>query len=258
MKGWDIFLHSARLVLRNWKEALQIGLLPIGLVIVVGLLVLGADFWAIAAQGGPDVLADDFGAMAGLGVSFALVWIFGLFMMLSVIVNWHRFVLLEQYPAGWVPAFHLGLALGYFGRILMLVLLAMLIMLPLGVLGAALDGGSGGSGAFTAIIVLVAGLFLGIAFYRVAAILPAGAIGKPISLRQAWEATQGATGTIIVLVLVLFIANLVLQLAVAALMLIFAPLGLLATVVAGVFWGLVSVSVLTTFYGHYIEGRPIG
>jgi hypothetical protein len=239
-------------VLRNWKEALQIGLLPIVLVIAVGILLLGGEFWSITAQGGPDVLDDDFGAAAGLGVSVALVWIFGMFIMLSVIVNWHRFVLLEQYPAGWVPPFHLGLALGYFGRILMLVLLAMLIVLPLGLLGAALDGRAGGAGAFSAIMILIAIVFLSIAFYRVAAILPAGAIGKPVSLRQAWEATQGATGTIVVLVLVLLIANLVLQLAVAALMLVFVPLGLLASVAAGVFWGLVSVSVLTTFYGHYI------
>lgn len=44
MKGWDIFSHSARLVLRNWKEALQIGLLPIVLVIAVGILLLGGEF----------------------------------------------------------------------------------------------------------------------------------------------------------------------------------------------------------------------
>lgn len=258
MKGWDIFSHSARLVLRNWKEALQIGLLPIVLVIAVGVLILGGDFISMATQGGPDMMADDIGAMAGFGIKFFLVWIFALFFMLTVVVNWHRFVLLEEYPSGWVPPFQLGLALGYFGRILMLVLLAMVIILPLGFVGAMLDGGTGGEGVFTGLIILFASLFLGIAFYRVAAILPAGAIGQPITIGRAWEATQGATGTIVVLVLVLFAVNLCLQLVVAVLSLVFAPLAALAAIAAGVFMGLVSVSVLTTFYGHYIEGRAIG
>jgi hypothetical protein len=258
MDGWLIFSHSARLVLRNWKEALQIGLVPIGLVVAVGLVSLGRDFLTMVFSGGPTVMSDDVAALAGVGVKLVLVWIFGLFMMLSVVVNWHRFVLLEAYPSGWLPPFHAALVLGYFGRIIMLVLIVTAAMVPLAIVAALLDGGTGGPGVITGLVVTGAGLFFGIAFYRVAAILPAGAIGRPITLGQAWQATQGSTTTIVMLVLVLFAVNLVLQMGVALLMLVFVPLGILAAMTTTVFLGLVSVSVLTTFYGVYIEGRSIG
>lgn len=258
MQGWDIFNHSARLVLRNWKQALQIGLLPIAIVIAAGVLVLGGDFVTTMSAGGPMMMEDDIATMARFGVKFALVWIFALFIMLTIVVNWHRFVLLEEYPTGWVPPFRLGLALGYLGRIIMLVLLSMVAMLPVGFVATLVDAASGGTGLLAGLIFAIAIIFLGIAFYRVGAILPAGAIGQGLTLQEAWEATRGANGTIVVLVLVLFLANLVLQLIVAVLSLVFAPLGLLAGLATAVFMGLVSVSVLTTFYGHFIEGRPIG
>lgn len=258
MKGLEIFSHSARLVLRNWKEALQIGLLPFVIVFVAGALLLGGSMFSMAQMGGPDMMGDDVAAMAGFGVRFFLMWILAMFIILTVIVNWHRFVLLEEYPSGWVPPFRMGLALGYFGRIIMLVLLAVVAMLPVMFVATMLDAATGGSGMMVGLLTILVGIFLGIAFYRVAAILPAGAIGKPITLQEAWEATRGATGTIVTLVLVLFAANLVVQLVVAVLMVVFVPLGILAYMAATVFLGLVSVSVLTTFYGHYIEGRPIG
>ena len=36
------------------------------------------------------------------------------------------------------------------------------------------------------------------------------------------------------------------------------PLGLVVLGVTGWFVTMVSVSILTTIYGHYVEGRPIG
>lgn len=244
MKGWSIFKHSVLLVLRNWKEALQIGLVPVGIVVVLFFALIGPGTMMALSTQNPD----DFDpALAG---PLFLVVAASVIAFLLIVVNWHRYVLLEEYPTGWIPRAPVGLALGYLGRFILLMLLAAFLMIPLGLVSML-------AGPLAIVLLPAAALFISVVFYRLAIILPSGAIGQPIGFSAAWEATRGSSGTILVMMLCLFALNIVVQIIVTGFMLVLPLLGLLVSIVLSALVGLAGVSILTTLYGHYIEGRPI-
>jgi len=93
-------------------------------------------------------------------------------------------------------------------------------------------------------------------FYRLCPMLPSAAVGEPMGVNAALDATKDSTGTIAVLVLVVIVASFIIQLP--------ATLGAADSTFALVYsffinWitMLIGVSVLTTFYGHFVEGRAI-
>lgn len=252
MKGWLIFKHAFGMVLRNWREALQIGLVPALLVVAFSVVVLRSAAVELFQGVNPEDM--DYVFSRPQVVSGVLVvWLVAMVSMLWIIVNWHRFVLLEEFPTGWLPPFRLGPVLGYLGRIILLGVLALLFMIPVGMV----------AGLFLVIPVLgvvalgAMYIFLAIALYRVVVILPACAVEKPVSLSTAFNATKGANFDIFILMLVSFGVNILLQLVVLAVSAIVPLLGALVSIPVFLALSLVNVSVLTTFYGHYIEGRPI-
>ncbi|WGW04600.1 hypothetical protein [Tropicibacter oceani] len=248
MKGWTIFVHSLRMVLRNWMQALRIGLLPVIIATAALSLLVGGTGWEMMNTPGGGMPMPEDGA--GFTMAFLPAWIVIMVAMIWIVVNWHRFVLLEEYPRGWLPPFPVSLILGYFGRILMLVVIAVVLSIPLGILVAAM-------GQAAMILLPIFWVIIMVGFYRVSVILPAGAVGKPMTLGQAWTATQGASGVILTFALILFAANFVLQLGVAAIMAVSVLLGGLVSIAFSLVMGLVGVSILTTLYGHYVEGREI-
>ncbi|MBO9463814.1 hypothetical protein J7443_01105 [Tropicibacter sp. R15_0] len=252
MKGWLIFRHSFLMVCRNWFQAVQIGLIPVALILAVAFLVLRGSALELMATSDPEQMGQLL-LQPGFSGKLLVVWLFAVLTMLSVIVNWHRFVLLEEYPQSWIPSFHFGAVLGYLGRSIMLVIIGLLLAIPVGMVAA----------LFMAIpvvgVVVMLGLYLlvAVAMYRVIVILPAAAIGKPIGLSEAFQATEDSTADILVLMLVSFGVNILFQLVVWAISLISATLGFAVSFPVSLGLALVNVSVLTTFYGHYVEGRSI-
>lgn len=268
MKGWLIFKHSLLMVLRNWREALQVGLVPIALVFTLGTLLFGTMGLDVLLT--PDLvmdsqtdalLTDDEPLYpAGFFGSFFLIWIVAFVAMFWVVVSWHRFVLLEEYPKGWIPKFHGDRILAYFGRTLLLGLIAAIAMIPVMAALAMLTGGlaTTGSDAVGIIASLLLVLVLSLLLFRLVPILPAAAIGKPLALAESWRATQGATTDILMLALVGFAVQIALQAVVGVFVFVSPVLGLIVSGVTSLVLALVNVSILTTFYGHYVEGRPIG
>jgi hypothetical protein len=103
------------------------------------------------------------------------------------------------------------------------------------------------------VVVIVAA---NVVFFRLSTILPAAAIGKPLTLKAAWAGTEGSSVTILILVLILGAAQFALQLLLGLLLL--APvIGVVLMVLGTVVSGLVNISVLTTLYGYYIEKRAL-
>jgi hypothetical protein len=112
-------------------------------------------------------------------------------------------------------------------------------------------------GFLAAIAALAAALIVG---YRFAPLLPASAVGQPLTFGAAWEATKGATSAIVVLAIVSAVASFVIDLPALVLGLAGPPghiLGLIWMLGTGWVKMLVGVSILTTLYGHYVEGRAI-
>ncbi len=254
MLGLEIFVHSVKMVLRNLTQALQISVVPalIGGFLAIGLFFLfGIPFEEFNSEtnGFPE------GVTAASFTGFLLCLMAVVFgVMLWIVVSWHRFVLLEEYPSGLVPPFRFDRVLAYFGRLLMLGLIALIIMIP----GALIMSMMAQSSVALGILVwLGLIIFLTIGFYRASPILPGAAIGKPIKLSEAWQATSGASGAIALLVVLSILFQILLQL--LASLLLFVPIiGVLIVLFASMLIvPLINVSILTTIYGVFIEKREL-
>jgi hypothetical protein len=184
--------------------------------------------------------------------------------VLWIAVAWHRYVLIDEMPGSITPRFNGERLWAYFGRSLLvgviLFLLGMVVMIPFGLIVASIIAAAPGplGALYASIPMFVAYLVIGLVGYRYSVILPAAAIGKPIGLSEAWEATGGANGAIFVLALVSSLSVVVLDFATAWVAIrspwwIGVPLQLLVN------WGelIVGVSIITTLYGHYVERRPL-
>jgi len=252
MKGWSIFAHSVGMVTRNLSEALKIAVVPvlIGFAAIVALASMtGLSFGSMSDPAAMDKMMRD-GGMGALFIPIILFAVVLIIVELWIFVSWHRFILLEEYPTGWIPEFHFDRIMAYLGRGLLIGAIMVAMWILVGLAAAVL-------GPLGAVIAVAAVFFSVVLVYRLVAMLPAAAIGKSLTVSQAWEATKGSTGTIIVLVIVIVVAQFLLQVVTGLSMMIFAPLGILFQVFVTLVMSLVNVSILTTFYGHYVEGREI-
>lgn len=249
-----IFRHAVRQVTGNLGAALRLSTLPMVLQYAT-ILALGRGlFYDPAPDGAPP--AGAIGALAAIILvsAFAGTW---------MAVAWHRFVLLDERPGGFLPSLHSERMLAHFGRSLLLALLLAGVELG-GALPLALVAGLVGSlvPPLQVVVIVLGGLALlaavAIAFFRLSPMLPAAALGRDASLAAAWRATAGRDGAFLLLALINLAAVLVATLPDLA----FGALGL---GVFGFAWQMASgwalalllLSTLTTIYGHCVQGRAL-
>lgn len=249
MDGWRIFKHSVNLVINNLEAAFR---LSIVLYVIQSLYAISSFLNPpkVIEQDGmtlpvlsPDVVGQNliFGFLAVL----ASLWI---------AVAWHRYVLLNEAPTGWLPKFHGGPVLGYLGRSILIGLLIMVAvvvaLIPVGIIVVGLP----------ALVNVVWIPVVGVAaylFFRLGIMLPATAMGAPMNLGAAWQATRGHSATILTLAGLVVAFSIVIEL---PSMLNNDPgsvINLIYALVMNWFATIIGISVLTTLYGHIIEGRGI-
>jgi hypothetical protein len=93
-------------------------------------------------------------------------------------------------------------------------------------------------------------------WFRMALVLPASAVGRPIGVADSWRATRRADGAIFLMGGALIVLSWGLRLVFPAQFV--APW--VALLAAGAIHGLtvmLGISVLTTLHGHLVEGRPL-
>ena len=256
MMGWRIVKHSVQMVLRNFQQALQIALLPgvIGMALLVGLaMATGAwdSLQSPVSDLNPGPSNTDLGGFGAFGISAMLIiWTIAFW----IVVSWHRYVLLEEMPQGWLPTFRADRVLAYVGLLLMLGLIAMVAMIPFGILLGMMGQSAPGLVVFVGFFYFIA---LILCIYRLSVMLPASAIGQPITLATAWNKTEGTFGTLIVLLIVGGIFQVIVQVIFGLLMAI-PVIGLALVLIPSILiLPLINVSILTTMYGVYVEGRSI-
>lgn len=247
-----MFVHSVRLVLNDWRNALKItGLLY--LIYAVPTLLLSLLFPTPAQP------EQAMGTMLSAAPAGLLTVILAVVAFVWIAVAWHRYILLDEMPAGQFPEFNgqrmlnyglYSIGIGLLGAIVSFVLAAVIGIIAIPLLGVV-------GGFITGIVGLAAALII---FYRLAPLLPAVAIGKPLTLGQAWEATNGANVPIIILAVLSAVAAIAIDIP-AFILAMASPIGgflaLLWTLATGWVKMLVGVSILTTLYGHYVERRSI-
>lgn len=252
-----IFTHSLRQLTANLIPALQISLVP--------TLLQYALIFGMTRASFPDPAKLEAAIEAGQPplVPLLAISLISLFCGTWMAVAWHRFVLMNELPQGWLPRVHGERMLAYLGRSLLLGLAIVGVELAV---GFALVLAIGLLGAIARPLAVLVGIVGGVAllsvlvtaFLRLSLMLPAAALGEGSSLRMAWMATRGQNLTLFALALMV-VAGLV---AVSLPQFFFAALGLMilafaCQVAAGWAAVLMLLSVFTTLYGHYVERRPL-
>ena len=257
MKGLQIFTHSLRQVTGNLEGAIRISAVPYLVQFAAGLIVTRP--WNATAQMEAMV---QLGMGHGPSVLLALVnLVIALVTSIWMAVAWHRFVLKNEAPTGFIPAFRGDQILAYFLRSLGIAVICIILAIPLGMIAGFIAYpfmGPYGPNILTIILIMLITYFpLVLISYRLSASLPAVAVDEAGSFTAGWDATQGATGDLAVLALVsvaVFVGGSLLGLYV------FGAIGILSIAWTFVFHWLVmmiGVSILTTLYGHYIEKRAL-
>jgi hypothetical protein len=246
MLGWKIFAHAISMVWRNLYQALQIGLAPIIILTfaVVALAPMTGLEWGTVLQDEEIGEAIATGQLSLLAVSALIVVYLGVISW--IFVAWHRYILLEEYPSGWIPAFRMDRIVAYVLAGLRFFCLIFVMAVGIGLLSLVTGG-----------IALVLMLALAVIAYRFVAILPAAAVGQPLSLSGSWEATRGSTGAIIVMLILFAILQIALTSALGVATQLVPFIGVASQMTISLFLSLVNVSVMTTFYGHYVEKREL-
>ncbi len=253
MKGWKLFAHSVRQVFGNLGAAMRVSALLYAIQVVALFGFTGVTMFVSEAERQAMIAAGEFpwwGLMALMLVSIVTgLWI---------AVGWHRYILTEEQP-GLLPPFHGERMLGYFGKgieiglilivpLILTTLLVVVVILPLAKMGAT---------TATTIVPYIMMLPVGVIGIRLSAMLPGAALGPDVPIGTGWSATKGETGAILVLVVIWALIS--------------GALNVIGTVAFGkttipayawatlVQWAtlMISVSILTTLYGHYIEKRPL-
>jgi hypothetical protein len=193
----------------------------------------------------PDPWLLFFSALAG---GFGFIWI---------AIGWHRYILLDETPTSLVPQFRGDRVLAYWGYSLVTGIIVGLIALAGGLVVMGLAMAMGPLVATVGLLVLALPIF--IVGYRLAPLFPAAALGRKTSIGEAWASTRGAAGAFIVLAILSTIASAAIDLPANLLRMLPAGgmLSLLWLTVTGWIKLMIGVSILTTIYGHYVEGRPI-
>jgi hypothetical protein len=242
--GWKLFIHSVNMVLHNIPQLLRIFLLPTILTAAIVYLMVRYLFngtldvasgiaplmWRIAAIGGVAMALTCWGT-----------------------VSWHRYVLLEEYPKGWIPAIHMRRIGAYLLGLLKLMLVGIAVFGVLGLVSVPLISGME---VFGVALVLGLALVVLVFMYRLILILPAAALGQRLGLSQSLQKTEGAFGTLFILSSCLIGLQLIAEL-ILYLMGDLVALAAVFQIVFGLFQGVLSISVLTTLYGYYVEKRQI-
>lgn len=256
MEAVRIFTHSLRQVFGNLGPAIKLSLLPF-LVLIAAVLLIG---WiAITPQGA--ATESDFWVLFGWGLVILVVYIA---CFLAVAVNWHRFILQNEVPS-LIPQLHGKAMISYLVRLIVISLIAIAIIIPSGLLLVRIIGAAFSSGVIWPLLILGIGLsiLLTAFFTRLSVSLPSLAIGEPITLGKGWGSMAGKWGTLIVLALIMMGLQMIVGQILDAIMLStslppFAYI-LMMFVYVAYYWlvTMLSLSILTTLYGHYVQGRPL-
>lgn len=204
-----------------------------------------------------------------IGPATGTLIVMGFIVNAWIAVVWHRYVLLSETPAGLIPvvnarfitnyifkAIGLGFVVGI-GVVLMIAGMS-LAWLPISGGRSLLDSGPGVF-LVSLLILMVAGVWLA---QRLGLVLTAAAVGYHMSLRESWKRTAPVSGTLWITAAIQVIASLV------ALMVIGLAITAMASLLGTVFgmamtfvfsWLvlMVGVTMLTTLYGHIVEGREL-
>jgi hypothetical protein len=257
MEAWRILRHSALQIILQPVDVLRIFFLP-----------LAAQFLLLKLTGLSYVLSPFYLQIAiNRGIvpwgKMALVLLVSALLAAWAAAAWHRFILMGERPTRPWPS----VPMRTFGQFLLQGLWVALLGFAVIVLASLVAGFIlGFAGAFTGrppgwiaggVSLLVTLPILAVAL-RLAVNLPRAAIGAPGTMASVWAATAGKLPTYIALMVALTAlrlgsAQLLFLLGLTAM----SDLGFLAVALVETVLLLLTLSIVTTVYGHHVDDRPL-
>jgi len=250
MTGWKIFYHSVFLLNHNLQKAVRLSSPLIAMIILTTVVEHPDVFGGYVVRGNLQKLQSSLLFLLNGGAG---LW---------VAVSWHRYVLLEE-EGGLLPTFHGARVLSYMGVLLMVLVVVVIagsfvgfFATALGFLGAGLTGVT--STAYFKLLPLIGPVLVIWFFYRLAPLLPAAALEKPMTFGEAWRATSYMSWSVLIAGALLWFANLTLAFIFEAIsMQVGAFIGLPSLAALQWAFTMAGISILTTIYGVTVEDRRL-
>ena len=235
--GWAIFKHAVSMIFNNFAMALRVSIAPFLLVILTGALAILSPVFLILL------------ALVGF---FSAAW---------TAVAWHRFILVEDYP-GYIPPLRLDAILPYLGKTILLTLgLGVIAFVGLFALAPFLGlFPISTPSVMMSAIVLFTVLFvmiLGWLWFRIGMVLPAIAVQKQMTFGESFRDTAPASKSIFLAVGILAVIGVLCDLVAKSAFGTTTGVGFIFQIASQWFLFMLGVSMLTTIYGHVIEGRDL-
>jgi hypothetical protein len=254
--AFSIVRHALAMVFGNFGQAMRLSIGPF--LIAAGLIYALAEALEIGAVSLMFLAMDPTNSDPLILVFLLVALLIAVFVTAWVAVAWHRFILLEEYvqlmpqlrdrPIG-------GYVLTSLGIGVWIVLVSFGAGLVLGIFMALTGTGD------SIVIGFVGGALIGAlssyVWFRLALVLPGLAIGKRMKLSEAFAATRPLDGTIWQVVFILVFINFLAQTAAGAIAPGSVAVQLILNGVVTWFSFMIGLSVLTTLYGHLMEGRAL-
>lgn len=243
IKGWQLFAHSLRMVFGNLGVALKLTGPVLLLFMCASVPLLGVTFALSPATGAGNYVS------VGAGLIMFVFLLALMVVFLAITIDWHRYILLGEVPKGWFPTFKFGRMFVYFGKGFLIVLIVLIPISALLYIALLLTNGS-------QIALLLSAVLAVTVFYRFCAALPGIAVDESTGPFDGWTATKGAWMPVLVLAVLSLVVQVIdRQIAQALIELQF--VAIIYDVISSWILTMVSLSMLTTLYGHYIEGRDL-
>lgn len=248
--AWAIFVHSVRQVFGNLNAALRVSVVLMAVQFAVTMWFTGTIAEIVAAGPEADI------PQGVLGPQLLAFLVVAAITGPWVAVAWHRYVLLEEHPGAAVPRWDGARWMAYLFALVQLFLVVLLAMVALSMVAGFVLAlfPVAGAGILVAPLLVVPIAYLG---YRLSLVLPAAALGEPMTLRQSWNATIPGANTILGLTFLVLAASLFAQVAGGALLSSSYILGMAVRIVLSWAAFMIGISVMTTLYGHYVQGRAL-
>lgn len=258
--AWNIVRHAFVITFGNFNDALKASIVPFA--ILTAMLYVAAIAVGLPISAAPLTQINQDDVPGFLKFSVIAIPLY-LFMFSWVAVTWHRFILCEEYPAI-IPAIKDRPILPYIKRTLWLTLQMIVVMIPISLVvglvmviffGQTSDiSASSPSAVFPAILM---GVLFSYFWFRWGISLPAVAVGKSITSAEAWRNTKMLAPTIFGVAAILSLLNVVVSVVLTEYLSGIAAVGFVLNLMFQWVTVMVGVSILTTLYGHVIEGRPL-
>lgn len=260
LEGWRLFIYSFRLVFENLVVALRISALIFAIQTAAALFLMHAQKDFAPVEG--DLIRQP---MVPYLIYLACIVFGGSW----IAITWHRYVLSNEVPIRFIPRWPGLKILGYPLRVFLIVFtlywILGFVLMAYGALGESTGllepCGARVTGVQTPIKIFLffAIVACALLFLRLSPLLPAYALDKNLSVREAWLKTSEATLPILTLGIVSVAICYVLLWVPAFLFYGNPPMTFSFIYLLAMEWfqTLIGVSLLTTIYGHYVEGRNL-